>query len=171
MISKLPRHNEEGRFNVKMTDKNKHSFTMMVGGNGDLYWVPENHKQNRIFEIDSMDEMTYGLFNQLFEAVRKRDDKYNPVLKDNVITFISEDWHEDEANTLKIIQSQDSFTIEFIKNENKDAWSLPHLGCNICFCNSGSRVPRVEQLFMLMFNYLAYQCDLIPIEQENEKSL
>lgn len=166
MITKFPRYNEEGRYNLRITDFNGNSFTMMVGGNGDLYWVPENHKINKVFEIDSGDEFAYRVFEQLYDKIVEVDNKYNPVIKNDVINFISEDYHEDEANVLNISKTKDKITIEFIRNENKNAWSVPHIGCNICFCNSGSRVPKIEQLFMLMFNKLAYYCDLIPLEEE-----
>ena len=44
------------------------------------------------------------------------------------------------------------------------------MGCTICFCNSGSRVPKVEQVFVQMFNYLAYESKLIERESiEDEK--
>lgn len=169
MISKFPVDDKKGCYNLKITDRNGHSFIMMVGGNLDLYWVPENHKKNRIFEIDKNDNIAYSVFEQLYDAIKKNDDKYRPVLNGNTITFISEDWHEDEANILNIIKTKDLFTIEFVKNKNESAWSYPHLGCNICFCNSGSRVPKVESLFMQMFNFLAYNCDLIKTEDEGKK--
>lgn len=163
MIKKVPRDNT-GKYNLIITDKNDKSFIMMVGGNLDLYWVPENHKDTRNFEIEKDDELLFNIFNQLFDAISKKDDKYRPVLKDDTITYISEEWTEEESNILKIQRNEDSFNIEFVKNENEDAWSIPHKGCPICFCNSGSRVPKVESLFMRMFNYLAYECELIPIE-------
>lgn len=166
MITKIPRYNQEGYFDLKITDMNNKSFIMTVGGNGDLYWLPDNHKETRNFEIDKNDEIVFSIFNQLFCAVKKNDDKYNPVLKDNTITFISEEWHKDESNTLNIIKDENSFKINFIKNENKQAWTVPHIGCAICFCNSGSRVPKIEQLFMQMFTHLAYNCDIIKTENE-----
>ena len=168
MITKTPRNNE-GKYDLKITDKNGKSFMMTVGGNFDLYWIPENHKENRVFEIDKNDKITFSMFKQLFDIVRKRDDKYRPVLKDNTITFISEDWPEEEANVLNIIKNEETFTIKFIKNEDKESWSYPHMGCTICFCNSGSRVPKVEEVFMRLFNYLAYECDLIKCENIQEE--
>ncbi len=168
MITKTPRNNE-GKYDLKVTDKNGKSFMMTVGGNFDLYWIPENHKENRVFEIDKNDKITFSMFKQLFDIVRKRDDKYRPVLKDNTITFISEDWPEEEANVLHIIKSEDAFTIKFIKNENEKSWTYPHIGCVICFCNSGSKVPKVEEVFMRLFNYLAYECDLIKCENIQEE--
>ena len=161
MITKQPRYNNKGKYDLKITDKNGKVFIMTVGGNFDLYWLPENHKENKVFIIDKSDKIAFSVFNQLFAAVRKNDDKYCPILNENMITFISEDWPEDEANILKIIKTEESFVINFIKNEDKENWSYPHMGCTICFCNSGSRVPKVEQIFMRMFNYLAYECDLI----------
>ncbi|MBO5884533.1 MAG: hypothetical protein J6Q51_01925 [Clostridia bacterium] len=161
MITKQPRYNNKGKYDLKITDKNGKVFIMTVGGNFDLYWLPENHKENKVFVIDKSDKIAFSVFNQLFTAVRKNDDKYCPILNENMITFISEDWPEDEANILKIIKTEESFVINFIKNEDKENWSYPHMGCTICFCNSGSRVPKVEQIFMRMFNYLAYECDLI----------
>lgn len=163
MIKRVPRDNTD-KYNLIITDKNNNSFTMMVGGNLDLYWVPDNYKENNLFEIDKDDELLFSIFNQLFDVVKKRDDKYNPVLDGNIITFISEEWALEESNILKIRKDDDSINIEFIKNENKNPFSIPHRGCPICFCNSGSRVPRIEQLFMKMFTYLAYECDMIPTE-------
>jgi len=164
MITKQPRNNQEGYYDLRITDKNGYSFIMTVGGNFDLYWLPENHKENRIFEIDKSDKITYSVFNQLFNAVAKQDDKYRPVLKDNTITFVSEEWPEEEANVLNIIKRENSFTIKFVKNEDKGNWTYPHIGCTICFCNSGSRVPNVEQVFMQMFNHLAYETNFIQCE-------
>ena len=145
---------------------------MTVGGNFDLYWLPENHKEYNTFEIDKNDKIVYNVFNLLFNVVRKQDDKFRPVLKENTITFISEDWPEEEANVLNIIKTENSFTIKFVKNEDIENWTYPHMGCAICFCNSGSRVPKVEQVFMEMFNYLAYESKLIkcePLEDEKIK--
>ena len=155
MIIKQPRYNPEGKYDLKITDKNGNAFIMTEGGNYDLYWLPENPKENRVFEIDKSDKIAYSVFNQLFNAVIKQDDKDRPVFKDGIITFISEDWPEEEANVLNIIKTEDAFAVKFIKNEDKENWSYPHIGCTICFCNSGSRVPKVEQVFMEMFNYLA----------------
>ena len=167
MITKKPRHEQEGYYDLTVTDKDGKSFVMTVGGNLDLYWLPENYKKDRTFGIDKNDELTYAIFEQLFDAVEKRDDKERPVLNGNTITYISEDWPEEEANKLKIIREEDMFQIQFVKNEDMESWSYPHIGCTICFCNSGSRVPRVEGLFMRMFNYLAYECDMIECVQDD----
>ena len=121
-------------------------------------------------KIVSYIDQNFSVFKRVYigqkrvNAVIKNDDKYRPVLNDDTITFISEDWHEDEANILNIIKTEDGFIVKFIKNENKQSWSYPHIGCAICFCNSGSRVPKVESLFMRMFNYLAYECSLVQCE-------
>ena len=168
MITKKPRHKKEGYYDLTVTDKDNNAFDMTVGGNFDLYWIPENHKKNRVFNINKEDEFTFVMFEKLFEAVEKHDDKYCPVLRDDTITYISEDWPEDEANVLKITKSEDLIRIEFVKNEERPLWSAPHMGCTICFCNSGSRVPRVESQFMRMFNYLAYECEMVPCVEEDK---
>ncbi|MBE5738179.1 MAG: hypothetical protein E7354_00375 [Clostridiales bacterium] len=167
MITKQPRPEHQGCYDLTVTDRDGKSFIMTVGGNFDLYWLPENHKENRTFGIDREDEFTFNIFEQLFDAVGKKDDKYRPVLQDNTIKFISEDWPEEEANHLLITREKDSFQIDFVQNEDKESWTYPHRGCAICFCNSGSRVPKVESLFMRMFNYLAYECDMVQCEHDD----
>ena len=170
MIIKFPRNNN-GYYDLRVTDRNEKSFIMTVGGNLDLYWIPENYKENRIFEIDKKDKFTYSTFDKLFKDIKKNDDKYSPVIKDNTLTFVSEDWNEDEANILKIEKQEDLFAITFIKNENFEAWTFPHPGCSICFCNSGSRVPKVEYVFMKMFNDLAYSCDDVTVEEPDDEDV
>ena len=165
MITKKPRNNE-GYYDLKVTDRNGNAFIMTVGGNLDLYWVPENYRENTIFYIEKGDEITYSVFEQLFRAVEKNDDKYRPVINGNTLTFVSEEWREEESNHLKITKEEDSFVVEFVKNENEEEWSVPRRGCAICFCNSGSRVPRVESLFMRLFNHLAYNSDLLQCEED-----
>ena len=64
-------------------------------------------------------------------------------------------------NVLKIVKTKDVILIEFIENKNKVNLSFSSKVCSICFCNSGSRVPKIEALFMRMFNYLAYECAVI----------
>ena len=152
------------KYNVKVTDKNGKSFIMLCGGNCDLYWVPEDWKDATSFTIPKEDTFAFKMFSRLFQVVEQNDDKYHPALIDDTITFYSEEFTLDEANVLKIQRSENDFQIDFIRNENRDAWTIPHRGCPICFCNSGSRIPKIEQQFMLMFNYLAYQCKTIDIE-------
>ncbi|MBQ8908944.1 MAG: hypothetical protein IJY90_01440 [Clostridia bacterium] len=168
MITKQPR-GKQGYYDVKLVDRRGKSFIMTVGGNFDLYWIPEDYKENTIFELDNTDKIAFSVFSQLFDAIKKVDDKYLPVLDGNIITFISEDWPEEEANTLRIIKEDDLFTIKFIANTNEKAWTSFHRGSNICFCNSGSRVPRVESLFMRLFNFLAYECELIESEGNQDE--
>ena len=168
MVTKQQRNNSDrGCYDVNITDKNGNGFKMLMGGNGDLYWVPENHKKCTKFYIDKRDRLLYNGFVKLFKLIEQRDDRYNPTLVDNEFTFISEDYHEDYANVLKIVYAGDEFVINFIKNQNKGVDAPFRLGCNICFCNSGSRVPRIEQLFAIMFNELAYSLKSIEVIDNN----
>ena len=162
MIYKVYRNGySEGKYNLKLVDKFNNTITMLVGGNLDLFWLPENNI--RKFVIDESDEFLFKIFKQLFKHIELNDNKYNPSVDKNVFTFLSEDRHEDEANILKIKNNETEFIIDFIKNENTSISHFPKLGCSICFCNSGSRVPKIEQLFMLMFNKLAYYSDNIEL--------
>lgn len=159
MITKVKRNDDSDLVNLVLTDKFGNSFIMMIGGNFDLYWVPENYNQIKSFYFDKDDEFVYKIFTKLFKKIKEEDGNglnYPKTLNENTFTFISEDFPEDKANRLEIIKEKDQFKINFIKNENLDIYGIFRRGCNICFCNSGSRVPKVEQLFMLMFNELAY---------------
>ena len=160
MITKVKR-NEDSDILVDLvvTDKFNNEFIMTVAGNQDLYWIPKNYKQVKSFYVDENDAFLYNVFSSLFELIKKNDSdglSYPKTLNENKFTFISEDFHEDEAHRLEIIKEKHQFIINFIKNENLGMYSSFRRGCVICFCNSGSRVPKVEQQFMLMFNELAY---------------
>lgn len=164
MIKKIKRSDDvcdQGKYNLKVIDRDGNSFTMMVGGNLDLYWVPDDYKSVNTFYIDKRDYFVYELFGGLFQNIENVDDKYNPSLIGNKFTFISEDFNEDIANKLEIIKKDNEFVINFLKNENKEGehyamYAFFRRGCPICFCNSGSRVPKIENLFMMLFNDLAY---------------
>ena len=169
MIVKMP-GNEKGCFDVKITDKNGNFFVMTVAGNLDLYWVPQNRNCS-VFEIDSSDAITFGVFEQLFGEIKQVDDKYSPTLKGDTITFISEDRHEDYANVLSITKAPAKIKINFLRNENKDEFGWHHMDNVICFCNSGSRVPEVEHVFMEMFIKLAYESDFVKNESIAGKEL
>lgn len=168
MIKKESRENGFLRdtYNLRVYDKNGNDFLMTVGGNGDLYWLPANYKNVKSFCINKEDELFYAILQQLFCDIKEKDDKYRPTLDGDKFTFISEDCHEDEAHRLEIVKEENEFVINFLRNPNEHLYAFPKRGCNICFCNSGSRVPKVEQLFMLMFNELAYYNDEIELEQE-----
>ena len=157
MIVKVPRSSnfedktDNGRYNLRVIDSNGNSFVMMAGGNGDLYWVPDNYKKNKTFVIEKSDEFVYDIFDKLFVDIQTSDD-----MRGNEFDFISDDAPEDEANLLKITRDDESFMVDFIKQEVLSPWSTPSRGCSIRFCNEGSRVPRIVSLFMKTFSELAY---------------
>lgn len=173
MITKQPRELNKSfgntqLYDLKVIDKNNNSFIMHVAGNQDLYWIPKDYKKTQSFYIDKSDKLLYSVFCKLFEYIKKYDSdglQYLKTLEGNKFTFISEDFHVDEAHRLEIIKEKDQFVINFIKNENLGIFGGFRRGCVICFCNSGSRVPKIEQLFMLMFNELAYYNNEIEIER------
>ena len=131
----------------KVTDKLSNAFEIFEGGNLDLYWVADCKGNQTSFIIDESNKEMFRLFKILFKLVRENDCEYSPRLIGNEFTWISED--RPEANVLKIVQNEANFEITFLKNENNF-----YKTCAICFCNSGSKFPRVEQLFMEMYIYL-----------------
>ena len=157
MISKMP-SNYKGCCDVKITDKHGNYFVMIDAPNYDMYWIPQDNDCN-FFEIDKNDKQTFNIFNQIFDDVKQVDDKYSPTLKGDTITFISEDRHEDYANILSITKDEENISINFINNKKADEFGWTHRDNTICFCNSGSRVPAVEHVFMEMFFNLAYGLD------------
>lgn len=147
---------------LKITDKNNNSFFMEVGGNLDLYWIPENDLPNdelsgvQSFEFEIGDEF-FEFLKDAFSKIRKKDNPYSPTLTQNVFTFISEDaYGENEANILQITQLGDKFILDLIKPEPQSLWGAMKRGYSICFCNSGSRHPDIEQIFKKKFLELAY---------------
>ena len=58
MIKKIKRSDDvcdQGKYNLKVIDRDGNSFTIMVGGNLDLYWVPDDYKSVNTFYIDKSD--------------------------------------------------------------------------------------------------------------------
>ena len=147
---------------LKITDKNNNSFLMQVGGNLDLYWIPENDEINdelsgvQSFEFETGDDF-YEFLKDAFSKIKKKDNPYSPTLENNTFKFVSEDaYGEDEANILKITEQGKNFVVEFIKTEPQSIWGVMKRGFSICFCNSGSRHPDIEQIFKLKFLETAY---------------
>lgn len=145
MISKDK--NVWGYTTFTVTDKMGNSFEILEGGNLDLFWVANCKGNQADFTIDKSNKEMYRLLKILFKNIKIRDDKNNPRLVDNVFTWTSED--RPDANILKIVDNEDCFKIEFLKHEN-NFYKI----CSICFCNSGSKFQKVEQLFMEMYIYL-----------------
>ncbi len=157
MIEKLG--GNEASCNLRIVDKNGNSFVILVGGNTDLYWVPDDYGKVSAFFIEKSDKFLFDRFTKLFADIKKVDNRMHPSLIENTFTFVSEEFVEEESNKLQIIKEDEQFVIKFIKNENISPFSFASFvkGCPICFCNSGSRVPEIEILFMKMFNEFVYQ--------------
>ena len=168
MITKVKRNEDSDKLvDLIVTDKFNNEFVMTVGGNQDLYWIPKNYKQVKSFYIDKEDKLLFNVFSTLFKLIKENDSNglsYPKTLNGNKFTFISEDFPEDEAHRLEIIKEKDQFILNFIKCENLGMYGGFRRGCVICFCNSGSRVPKIEQQFMLMFNELAYYTEEVEFD-------
>lgn len=165
MIYKKERYGMKGYFDLYIIDKNNHEFKMTVAGNQDLYWMPEDYRKNTTFYIDKSDSYLYDVFDYLFRQLKQNDNPHFPSIEGNVFTFASEDRPLEDADMLQIERKENEFEIRFLKNLS-DSIRFKTRFCNICFCNSGSRVPKLEQQFMLLFNELAYYTPDMPIEKE-----
>ena len=165
MIYRIPRADSNDAYDLKLIDKNGNSFVMHFAGNMDLYWVVDDHRKCMNFYVDKNDEFLYSVFEKLFEDIKKNDTGYKKSVEGNVFSFISEDYHEDDANMLQIEKKEGEFEIRFAKNFSPNLPLISKM-CQICFCNSGSRVPNIERQFMLMFIDLSRYNDAVEIEKE-----
>ena len=105
MIVKEPRSSnfedksDIGKYNLRVLDKNGNSFVMMVGGNGDLYWVPNNYKKNKTFIIEKSDEFVYDIFDKLciFEGYIKDEELVNRIktAEEQIATY--DEWQDYEV--------------------------------------------------------------------------
>lgn len=149
----------DGKSVFSITDKFGNTFDILEGGNLDLFWVCECKQGNAKFIIDSSNKEMFRLLKILFKHIKEKDDKYRPRLVNNEFSWISEDRPVEDANRMNITRRDDSFEIDFIKNE-KNLFRI----CSVCFCNSGSNFQRVEELFMLMYIHL---CKTINVDEKN----
>jgi len=165
MIYRVPRPDSKDSYDLKLVDKNGNSFAMHFAGNMDLYWIVDDHRKCLNFYVDKKDEFLYSVFEQLFKNIEKNDTGFKKSVEGNVFSFISEDYHEDDANMLQIEKKEDEFEIRFAKNFSPNIPLMSKM-CQICFCNSGSRVPNIERQFMLMFIELSRYDERVPVEKE-----
>lgn len=171
MITKHVRPNQSSNpyykgnelMDLHIVDRNGLGFTMTVGGNLDLYWVPDKIEGRPredtspiTFEFDKSDEFLFDTFSEILSSIERVDNPQFPSIRDGVFSFISEDYPEEDANILKMRRDSEKISLDFIQTPGESPWGKFKRNSNICFCNSGSRVPRIEQIFMLKFNELAY---------------
>lgn len=151
MIKKVERDNN--KFDLNIIDNNGNLFAIIFAGNQDLYWY--SYLGVKEFEISKEDSDTYGALKLLLLNISKVD-KYQQVMKDNEFNWICDFAQEEKANSIKIQDNDDSIKIIFNRNPQHFA---PKNSTSICFCNSGSRHPRVVQQFMKMYLHEAYGYD------------
>ncbi len=124
-------------------------FVATLGG-ADVFWVLYNYKDDNEFIITKEDEYWYSVFNLLFDMIKKNDDRFTPAMKENTFEWISEAYGiPEEAHRLRITKEEKQYKIKFIKGLN-----MMFNTCPICFCGSGSRYPRISQLFTVMYSRL-----------------
>lgn len=145
-------------------------FKIFLGGNGDLYWIIDNlDKDDGLFYQDFLitkeNYFIYFLFEQLYmnivsckfdEKKVKQNEKYNSLVNDKCITWISDDRDYKYNCAVKISKIDDIFLLEFVKSEsmNKNFFWDNSFDISIRFCNSGSYYKPFNQFFMGMYHKL-----------------
>ena len=123
---------------ILFTDQNGQQFTLFLGGNGDLYFVPDHTKTDGSgklvyynYILGKEDSYTYGQFENFLKTAKKAD-KYNENFDGEKFFWLSEDAPEDIANRLEIQKYDDAILLDIIVN--KASWTH-----GIRFTLSGSR--------------------------------
>lgn len=139
--------NKEGKTEVYVGDETN-GFIMGFMGS-DFYWVVmQDYDKGHKFLINKEADNLYSMFKDLFKKIEQADDKYNPVIKNDVFEWISEARPLEVSNKLIIANRQDQFEIEFVKNPD-DVFGTDF--CAICFCLSGSRNSKIVHEVVMMF--------------------
>ena len=139
MVKVLKYDNEFGH-QVKLDFNGDKSLEIMYGGNLDLYFIPNFYKSKKdhIFEINKLDDPDlYNIFNNLFRKVTeykaidnkvdntfKKQDKLrtHPLVKDEMITWISDDDPEDIASQVTIFKQGDKICLFFQEGKHQNGF-------------------------------------------------
>ena len=123
---------------ILFTDQNGQQFTLFLGGNGDLYFVPNCRKTDSTnnfvyynYILGKEDNYTYAQFDTFLKTAQKAD-KYNENFDGEKFFWLSEDAPEDIANRLEIQKYDDAILLDIIVN--KASWTH-----GVRFTLSGSR--------------------------------
>jgi len=144
-ISKVMIDND--RYELLVHNGEQH-FSMHFGG-ADFYWSLEDYYEENEFVISKEDKELFSLLRNLFGEIKKHDDKFRPLLKNNTFEWISEAREPEISNKLVIVHEEEKFTIRFVQNPN-DTWGAGM--CLISFCMSGSwQNQTIAHAFSSMF--------------------
>lgn len=147
--------NNQG-YSIKLTSNQNQSFLMQYGGS-DFYWIMLHYDENNKFNVTKEDSFLFSQMQQLFKIIKEYDDFYDKTFINNTFTWSSEDYGTyEKANKLIITLQNDTFSIQFYQNPNRE-FNDKYL-CPICFCLNGSKNEKIASAFSLrFFLYQNYQ--------------
>jgi len=174
IFNKYVDENEYKTFYLK--GNNNKQFIISFQNNLDLYFSLVNFDNEPYFIIDKSNSVLYQLFDKLYNDVKNcnifDNDKlnkfelhryeYKKLFNNDIIEWKSDDYHDEIAQSFKIIKEEDFFKIEFtplIENTNIDYFIEPQLKnwISVRIRNSGSKYNPFNIIFMKLYNSL---CDL-----------
>lgn len=172
---------EENTPSVILKQDEDVSLNISFGGNLDLYFVLNGSDKQSEFVITKANYNVYKAFLNLYNNVinckfyeenefmsdyerylREKHKEllmlcsnYNLLVKDGVITWLSDDFSEEVGPSFQIIKKDDSFIIKFNRGneEKQDLWLLKHM-ISVRIRNSGSMYNPFNYLFMHLFREL-----------------
>lgn len=149
---KVHKEKNYGGYRFDITIDNK-TFTIEFLGNLDLYWYTyfENDDDfTKEFLITKENFVLYSLFLKLYSDIENFDMHTNNIeyIKNNCITFQSDEEEYNQSNILKIHKNEENFTVIFDKTNSKMEFN--RLG-SIRIRNSGSQYGYLNIPFMKMY--------------------
>lgn len=162
---------------------NGHNFLITFMGNGDLYWVYDTNDldvSSYSFIVDKENYFLYSSFKELYETIKascyKEDELISSsdvgLYKDGVITWYSDDYPLEDANSFSIEQVLENYKVTFRRSSKTPLVGFNNLSIRIC--NSGSRYNPYNIPFMRMYNELRsydYQMHIEEILYQKKLSL
>ncbi len=141
--------NDSNKDILTVINDNGSQFHMEFGG-ADFYYIMNDYYDGNEFIIDKNNPL-YIPLKKVFQVIKKKDDKWESTLKNNVFTWYSEAYGIiEEHSSLQIINNEDAFIISFIRSP-KDIMGRATKSCYISFCMSGSRHQDIAYAFSSMF--------------------
>ncbi len=160
---KVEKYTNEMGEQLRLIFENGNVININFAANLDLYFTPwsKEYQKDYTFEIDNIDDYDlYKIFNDLFQKVVhyrnldgnvdesfKKNDKRsdNPLVKDNVITWISDDDPTSIASRLSIYKTKNKICLDFKEGRHEEGF----IAKPIRFRTSGSRygyfyIPFIE---------------------------
>ncbi len=179
---KVNKYTDQFGIQILLDFEDGKKMNIYYGGNLDLYFMPysENKKDTYLFEINQKDNYDlYNIFNNMFNSVIeykaidgkvdkrfKKEEKYrkHPLVKDKMITWISDEAPEDVASSVNIFKQGNNICLFF--NQGKD--QLGMTATSVRFSTSGSRYDSFFVPFMDLYRNICatdFECHQITMDE------